>query len=177
MSTTQRSTAPGKARRAKAGKPRHSQVQKSKRKAERLDARSKERAQRFQARTKKATPSSPHIREVKPLRAEGTHSFRDLGITPALANALSAQGITEPFPIQIATIPDAIAGSDILGRGQTGSGKTLAFSLSLLTNISNKVAKPHKPLALILTPTRELAQQIDDQQSHSDIFLINFMLP
>lgn len=173
MSTTQRSTAPGKARRAKAGKPRHSQVQKSKRKAERLDARSKERAQRFQARTKKATTTKPvrkenvepssrrEIREVKPLRAEGTHSFRDLGITPALANALSAQGITEPFPIQIATIPDAIAGSDILGRGQTGSGKTLAFSLSLLTNISNKVAKPHKPLALILTPTRELAQQID----------------
>ena len=168
MSTTQRSTAPGKARRAKAGKPRHSQVQKSKRKAERLDARSKERAQRFQARRKKATTTTttttttvPRIREVKPLRTEGTHSFRDLGITPALANALSAQGIAEPFPIQIATIPDAIAGCDILGRGQTGSGKTLAFSLSLLTNISNKVAKPHKPLALILTPTRELAQQID----------------
>ena len=99
--------------------------------------------------------------EATPL-TEVTTSFRDLGIAPALANALSAQGITQPFPIQIATLPDALAGHDILGRGQTGSGKTLAFSLALLTNISHKVARPHKPLALILTPTRELAQQIDE---------------
>ncbi|MSY36597.1 MAG: DEAD/DEAH box helicase, partial [Actinobacteria bacterium] len=66
-----------------------------------------------------------------------------------------------PFPIQIATLPDALAGHDILGRGQTGSGKTLAFGLALLNNLNGKVAKPHKPLALVLTPTRELAQQID----------------
>jgi superfamily II DNA/RNA helicase len=99
--------------------------------------------------------------EATPL-TEVTTTFRDLGIAPALANALSAQGITHPFPIQIATLPDALAGHDILGRGQTGSGKTLAFSLALLANISNKVARPHKPLALILTPTRELAQQIDE---------------
>ncbi len=93
---------------------------------------------------------------------ETTITFRDLGIAPALSNALSAQGITHPFPIQIATLPDALAGHDILGRGQTGSGKTLAFVLALLTNLQNKAAKPHKPLALILTPTRELAQQIDE---------------
>jgi superfamily II DNA/RNA helicase len=93
---------------------------------------------------------------------EVTTTFRDLGIAPALSNALSIQGITHPFPIQIATLPDALAGHDILGRGQTGSGKTLAFSLALLTNISGKQAKPHKPLALVLTPTRELAQQIDE---------------
>ena len=99
--------------------------------------------------------------EATPL-TEVTTSFRDLGIAPALANALNAQGITHPFPIQIATLPDALAGHDILGRGQTGSGKTLAFSLALLTNISDKTARPHKPLALILTPTRELAQQIDE---------------
>ena len=99
--------------------------------------------------------------EATPL-SEVTTTFRDLGIAPALANALNAQGITHPFPIQIATLPDALAGHDILGRGQTGSGKTLAFSLALLTNISDKVARPHKPLALILTPTRELAQQIDE---------------
>jgi superfamily II DNA/RNA helicase len=99
--------------------------------------------------------------EATPL-TEVTTSFRDLGIASSLANALSAQGITHPFPIQIATLPDALAGHDILGRGQTGSGKTLAFSLALLTNISDKVARPHKPLALILTPTRELAQQIDE---------------
>jgi superfamily II DNA/RNA helicase len=89
-------------------------------------------------------------------------SFRDLGIPVALVNALSAQGINEPFPIQVATVPDAIAGHDILGRGQTGSGKTLAFSLSLLSNIAGRQANAHKPLALILTPTRELAQQIDE---------------
>jgi superfamily II DNA/RNA helicase len=99
--------------------------------------------------------------EATPL-TEVTTTFRDLGIAPALANALNAQGITHPFPIQIATLPDALAGYDILGRGQTGSGKTLAFSLALLTNISSKEARPHKPLALILTPTRELAQQIDE---------------
>ena len=89
-------------------------------------------------------------------------SFRDLGIPSALVNALSAQGINEPFPIQVATVPDAIAGHDILGRGQTGSGKTLAFSLALLSNIAGRQANAHKPLALILTPTRELAQQIDE---------------
>jgi superfamily II DNA/RNA helicase len=94
--------------------------------------------------------------------SEVTTTFRDLGIAPALANALNAQGITHPFPIQIATLPDALSGHDILGRGQTGSGKTLAFGLALLTNISGKAAKPHKPLALVLTPTRELAQQIDE---------------
>ena len=94
--------------------------------------------------------------------SEVTTTFRDLGIAPALANVLNLQGITTPFPIQIATLPDALAGHDILGRGQTGSGKTLAFSLALLTNISGKQAKPHKPLVLILTPTRELAQQIDE---------------
>jgi superfamily II DNA/RNA helicase len=89
-------------------------------------------------------------------------TFRELGIPAALDNALNAQGILSPFPIQVATLPDAIAGHDILGRGQTGSGKTLAFSLALLSNIADKKANPHKPLALILTPTRELAQQIDE---------------
>ncbi len=89
-------------------------------------------------------------------------TFRELGVPASLDNALSAQGIKSPFPIQVATLPDAIAGHDILGRGQTGSGKTLAFSLALLSNIAEKRANPHKPLALILTPTRELAQQIDE---------------
>ena len=93
---------------------------------------------------------------------EITTTFADLGIAAPLVNALSKQGIMHPFPIQIATLPDALAGHDILGRGQTGSGKTLAFGLALLNNLNGKVAKPHKPLALVLTPTRELAQQIDE---------------
>ncbi len=99
--------------------------------------------------------------DATPLDAVAT-TFRELGVPAALDNALNAQGIKSPFPIQVATLPDAIAGHDILGRGQTGSGKTLAFSLALLSNIAEKRANPHKPLALILTPTRELAQQIDE---------------
>lgn len=93
---------------------------------------------------------------------EVTITFSDLGIAAPLVNALAKQGITHPFPIQIAALPDALAGHDILGRGQTGSGKTLAFGLALLNNLNGRVAKPHKPLALVLTPTRELAQQIDE---------------
>jgi superfamily II DNA/RNA helicase len=89
-------------------------------------------------------------------------TWSQLGISAPLINALTAQGKTAPFPIQIATLPDALKGHDILGRGQTGSGKTLAFGLALLNNLQNKQAKPHKPLALVLTPTRELAQQIDE---------------
>jgi superfamily II DNA/RNA helicase len=89
-------------------------------------------------------------------------TFADLGIAPALVQLLTSQGINSPFPIQVATLPDAIKGYDILGRGQTGSGKTLAFGLALLTRLEGKQAAPHRPLALILTPTRELALQIND---------------
>jgi superfamily II DNA/RNA helicase len=95
-------------------------------------------------------------------KTEITMTFADLGIAPKLVERLTAQGINHPFPIQIATLPDALAGNDILGRGQTGSGKTLAFGLAMLTNLNGRVAKPHKPLGLVLTPTRELAQQIDE---------------
>ena len=89
-------------------------------------------------------------------------SFKDLGIAPALVEALDAQGITSPFPIQSATLPDAIKGRDVIGRGQTGSGKTLAFGLAMLTRLEGRTAKPHRPLGLILSPTRELAVQISD---------------
>ena len=89
-------------------------------------------------------------------------SFKDLGIAPALVETLDAQGITSPFPIQSATLPDAIKGRDVLGRGQTGSGKTLAFGLAMLTRLEGRTAKPHRPLGLILSPTRELAVQISD---------------
>ena len=71
-------------------------------------------------------------------------------------------GIDEPFPIQAAAIPDALAGRDVLGRGQTGSGKTLAFGLPLLTRLTGRTAKPRRPLAIVLVPTRELAMQVHD---------------
>ncbi len=65
-------------------------------------------------------------------------SFKDLGVNAALTKVLHAGGIEKPFPIQKATLPDAIAGKDILGRGQTGSGKTLAFGLALMTRLGWK---------------------------------------
>ena len=108
-----------------------------------------------------ANLADANLIDATPL-TEVTTTFSDLGIAAPLVNALAKQGILHPFPIQIATVPDALAGHDILGRGQTGSGKTLAFGLALLNNLNGRVAKPHKPLALVLTPTRELAQQIDE---------------
>ncbi len=89
-------------------------------------------------------------------------SFFDLGVNPAIVKTLSKSGINDPFPIQKATLPDAISGKDVLGRGQTGSGKTLAFGLALLTKLAGRKAKPNHPLAIILSPTRELAMQIND---------------
>ena len=89
-------------------------------------------------------------------------SFKDLGVNPALTKVLHAGGIEKPFPIQKATLPDAIAGKDILGRGQTGSGKTLAFGLALMTRLAGRTAASMRPLALVLSPTRELAMQISD---------------
>jgi len=89
-------------------------------------------------------------------------SFEDLGVHPALAQALADEGKTSPFPIQSATLPDAIGGRDVLGRGQTGSGKTLAFGLAMMTRLAGRTASPHRPIGLILSPTRELAMQISD---------------
>jgi len=87
-------------------------------------------------------------------------SFAGLGVPPALVAVLSAAGITSPFPIQSATLPDSLAGLDVLGRGRTGSGKTLAFALPVVAALTGRRATPGHPLALVLAPTRELASQI-----------------
>jgi superfamily II DNA/RNA helicase len=79
-----------------------------------------------------------------------------------LLTALASEGMAVPFPIQAATLPNALAGRDVLGRGRTGSGKTLAFGLALLARLSGRQAQPRQPLALVLVPTRELAQQVTD---------------
>ncbi|MBB4950146.1 superfamily II DNA/RNA helicase [Kitasatospora gansuensis] len=89
-------------------------------------------------------------------------TFAELEMPKGLLSALGKQGVTEPFPIQSATLPDALAGRDVLGRGRTGSGKTLAFGLSLLARTAGKRADARAPLALVLVPTRELAQQVTD---------------
>nr|WP_263108140.1 DEAD/DEAH box helicase [Kitasatospora sp. DSM 101779] len=83
----------------------------------------------------------------------------------ALLTALGREGVTEPFPIQSATLPDSLAGRDVLGRGRTGSGKTLAFGLPLLARTAGKRAVARRPLALVLVPTRELAQQVTEALS------------
>ncbi|MGW2354175.1 DEAD/DEAH box helicase [Actinacidiphila glaucinigra] len=89
-------------------------------------------------------------------------AFADLDMPRELLAALTAQGVAVPFPIQGATLPNTLAGRDVLGRGRTGSGKTLAFGLALLARTAGQRAEPRRPLALILVPTRELAQQVTD---------------
>ncbi|MFC5800490.1 DEAD/DEAH box helicase [Streptomyces formicae] len=89
-------------------------------------------------------------------------SFGELELPAALLKTLAAQGVTEPFPIQAATLPNSLAGRDVLGRGRTGSGKTLSFGLALLARTAGRRAEPGVPLALVLVPTRELAQQVTD---------------
>src|SRR5207342_2548024 len=98
-----------------------------------------------------------------PVNVEADNGFAALGLPERIVERLARDGITAPFPIQAATIPDALAGKDVLGRGQTGSGKTLSFGLPMLTRLAaGERAKPNKPKALVLVPTRELAMQVSD---------------
>lgn len=93
-----------------------------------------------------------------------TNSFSSLGVPANIVAALTRAGIDSPFPIQIDTLPDTLAGKDVLGRGKTGSGKTLAFCIPLVARLSGELAggsrKAGRPLGLVLAPTRELATQI-----------------
>lgn len=116
-------------------------------------------------------------REISPVVSEPTVSepttsaagegplptFAELGLAKPILDVLDAAGITTPFPIQAATLPDSIAGRDVLGRGQTGSGKTLAFGLAMLSRLAGSRAKPKRPRGLVLVPTRELAMQVADE--------------
>jgi superfamily II DNA/RNA helicase len=105
--------------------------------------------------------SRPRTTTARPLHRPTT-SFSQFGLPPSLVAALAEAGVTEPFPIQAATLPDTLAGRDVLGRGRTGSGKTYAFVLPVLARLSSHPAprRPRRPRALILAPTRELATQI-----------------
>ena len=97
-------------------------------------------------------------------------TFADLGLPEGVVRKLAQNGVTTPFPIQAATIPDALAGKDILGRGRTGSGKTLSFGLPTLARLAGGRTEKHKPRAVILTPTRELAMQVADAlQPYGDV--------
>jgi superfamily II DNA/RNA helicase len=102
--------------------------------------------------------------------AEPTITFADLGLPEAIVRKLNQNGVVTPFPIQAATIPDALSGRDILGRGRTGSGKTLSFGLPLLTQLSGGHTDKRRPRGVILTPTRELAMQVADAlQPYGDV--------
>ncbi|MER7172510.1 DEAD/DEAH box helicase, partial [Streptomyces mesophilus] len=104
------------------------------------------------------TPETPEV------------TFADLGLPEGVVRKLAQNGVTTPFPIQAATIPDALAGKDILGRGRTGSGKTLSFGLPLLARLTEGRTEKHKPRGVILTPTRELAMQVADAlQPYGDV--------
>ncbi|MEW2548916.1 DEAD/DEAH box helicase [Streptomyces sp. NPDC047002] len=98
-----------------------------------------------------ATPALPAV--------EG---FAELDMPGELLAALGSQGVTVPFPIQAATLPNSLVGRDVLGRGRTGSGKTLAFGLALLARTAGRRAEAGQPLGLVLVPTRELAQQVSE---------------
>ncbi|MET8083864.1 DEAD/DEAH box helicase [Micromonospora sp. NPDC005237] len=117
-----------------------------------------------------AAPETSSVVAAEPVSTENTPSetaepidFAGLGLPEPLVRALARQGITAPFEIQRATVPDALAGRDVLGRGQTGSGKTLAFGLPMIARLATRNrARPMRPRALVLVPTRELAMQVND---------------
>ncbi|MFG2969824.1 DEAD/DEAH box helicase [Streptomyces sp. NPDC048288] len=127
-------------------------------------------SRRPQKSNRRASSPSPSPSAPKEFRLpEGTtpalppvEDFAGLDMPAGLLKTLTAQGVTTPFPIQAATLPNSLAGRDLLGRGRTGSGKTLAFGLALLARTAGLRAQPKAPLALVLVPTRELAQQVTD---------------
>lgn len=92
-------------------------------------------------------------------------TFAALNVPQLIVDSLAADAITEPFPIQVKTLPDALAGRDLLGRGRTGSGKTIAFAIPLVSRLAATQTIQHRgagrPIGLVLAPTRELATQIN----------------
>ena len=106
-------------------------------------------------------PITPPSASSSAAPATGT-GFAALGVPAPLVALLTAQQVTEPFPIQDATLPDSLAGRDVLGQGRTGSGKTLAFALPIVARLASDPMAPMRgrPRALVLVPTRELATQV-----------------
>ncbi len=110
-------------------------------------------------------PASRSLWDTLPVSVvptENLPTFAELGLPTPLVGALSARGLSAPFPIQAATIPDVLTGRDLLGRAATGSGKTLAFGLPLIARLAGSASAPRRPRGLILVPTRELAMQVTD---------------
>jgi superfamily II DNA/RNA helicase len=104
-----------------------------------------------------AISAHPMLKDIKVTIGK---TFADLGVGEPLIEVLATRGIIHPFPIQIETLPDTLAGRDVLGRGKTGSGKTLAFSIPMVSRLAGHPRRPSRPSGLVLAPTRELASQI-----------------
>lgn len=116
---------------------------------------------RAPAPTRRAGGASPAAPSTPTTPTTPAATFASLGVDPDLVADLGSRGFTAPFPIQTATLPDTLAGRDVLGRGRTGSGKTLAFALPLVQRLAEEdVARVGHPIGLVLAPTRELAGQI-----------------
>jgi superfamily II DNA/RNA helicase len=96
----------------------------------------------------------------RPCGTESAPTFASVGVPPLLVEVLASAGIVTPFPIQVATLPDGLAGRDILGQGQTGSGKTLGFAIPLVARLTDGFTSAGRPRGLVLVPTRELASQV-----------------
>ncbi|GAA1593858.1 hypothetical protein GCM10009789_54940 [Kribbella sancticallisti] len=130
--------------------------------ADRTNDRSYERPERkFEQRERPAAKPRTEAPADLGTVAEG-NGFAALGLAPRLVQRMARDGITAPFPIQEATIPDALAGRDVLGRGQTGSGKTLGFGLPTLMRLAGGHTESRRPRGMVLVPTRELAMQVHD---------------
>ncbi len=156
-----RSTAPRKPRSSGSSQPRSSQ-----------SSSAQPRSDRPRNDRPRSTGNDQPRRQAEPVEAAPlvatvpsgpvVTSFAELGVPAALVSVLASQGILEAFPIQSATLPDSLAGRDVLGRGRTGSGKTIAFALPLVARLteSGRRVRPGHPRALVLLPTRELATQV-----------------
>lgn len=116
----------------------------------------------MQESSKQDTSANLNNKKPRHKPARPQDSFEACGVPLILVDELASMGITKPFPIQSATLPDAFSGRDVLGRGRTGSGKTLAFALPVLTRLAGGKSKSKRPRAVILAPTRELANQINE---------------
>jgi superfamily II DNA/RNA helicase len=119
-----------------------------------------------QARQQPSRPAAPAADDfvATPLPEGPLPSFDELGVPAVIIASLATRGVDAPFPIQAATLPDSLAGRDLLGRGRTGSGKTIAFAIPTVVRLasSGNRRQPGRPRALVLVPTRELANQVAD---------------
>jgi superfamily II DNA/RNA helicase len=112
------------------------------------------------ARTQQRPARPTDFSDAKPTVPPSNATFAELGVPARLLAVLADAGINSPFPIQAATLPDALAGRDILGRGRTGSGKTLGFSIPMVARLADGHTAAGRPRGLVLVPTRELASQV-----------------